>query len=353
MAPKLPSLDGLRAMSILLVLGAHAAATRGFPAEWAEVTKHVLVGELGVRVFFVISGFLITHLLLREEATRGTSSIPLFYARRALRILPVYFAFVAVFAVLDWRVPLGASADEYAAMLLFAKNFVPGHGINDHLWSLAVEEQFYLVWPLVLCLPRRGRLSAAGAALVLAPLWRIWAYSTHHETLYRAAPFSHMDSLMLGALAALLLQVQPDRLRGWLGRHTGWQRAAALAVVVAVQAAINHYLLARLTVPLGATLQALATAWFLLSVVCVHHGAVYRGLNHPAAVWLGGLSYGLYLWQQLFLCSPQVYHGNDFLLPSFPWNVLAALAAAWVSFQVLEKPLLAFRARLRPGTARG
>ncbi|MEI6078838.1 MAG: acyltransferase [Verrucomicrobiota bacterium] len=151
---KLPSLDGWRAVSIALVLLLHSSYTSGFPSKLDRIINGFDAGVLGVRFFFVISGFLITCLLLREHAETSVISLKHFYARRALRILPVYFFYLVVLGFLT-RYSQAPSA--WLANLTFTTNFFPTPFATTHFWSLAVEEQFYFLWPwsLVVVLNQR------------------------------------------------------------------------------------------------------------------------------------------------------------------------------------------------------
>lgn len=152
---RIPCLDGLRAISILLVLGFHASGTEGFPSsEWLRsLLRH---GGVGVDVFFVISGFLITLLLFREQDRTGRISLCKFYIRRSLRILPAMFAYLAFVALLQAMGIASLSTIDWVVALTYTANF---HGTFshsaqpiEHLWSLSVEEHFYLIWPPILVL---------------------------------------------------------------------------------------------------------------------------------------------------------------------------------------------------------
>src|SRR4051812_34868116 len=144
----LPSLDGLRAISIGLVLLGHLIGTRGFVQSMPLAND---AGLLGVRVFFVISGFLITSILLDELSRKGTIALPRFYFRRTMRLFPASYFLVGCIAVLaGWGIVRLESGDLTLA-ITYTTNFRTHRGWSlGHLWSLAVEEQFYLLWPLTL-----------------------------------------------------------------------------------------------------------------------------------------------------------------------------------------------------------
>src|SRR4051812_33530313 len=143
---RIPSLDGLRAISIAFVLFAHLAGTRNFPAS-RVVGKIVDFGALGVHVFFVISGYLITRLLLEELERRQRISLGRFYLRRTLRIFPPYYAFILALVAaqaLGWLQL--ASRDVMHAMTYTSNYYLERSWFTGHTWSLSVEEQFYLLW---------------------------------------------------------------------------------------------------------------------------------------------------------------------------------------------------------------
>ena len=170
---RIPSLDGLRAISILAVVVGHGVPIFG-------IQSHLMghLGNFGVRVFFLISGFLITTLLLKEWDATGGISIKNFYIRRALRIFPAFYVYVGVVGVLA---ALGL-IELYKGDMMHALTYTMNYHMKrawylNHIWSLAVEEQFYLLWPAALMLagPRRGRMGVA-AVLFLAPLIRLVMY---------------------------------------------------------------------------------------------------------------------------------------------------------------------------------
>ncbi|MDB6072774.1 MAG: putative acyltransferase, partial [Verrucomicrobiaceae bacterium] len=223
---RLPSLDGWRAISLVLVLGSHTAITAGTPPLAAKVLNRVFDGALGVRFFFVISGFLITWLMMVENQRTGTVSLRHFYVRRALRILPVYLVFLGVLAGLQWCTPLHQSAALWVGNLTFTTNFLYEPGMNGHqsahLWSLAVEEQFYLLWPVAF-LWLRGKeplkvacwLVGGAVAVVLLNRWleRLpEVMSTGLGRLFQEwSFFNSVDSLAMGCAAALLLGRYPQQ----------------------------------------------------------------------------------------------------------------------------------------------
>jgi peptidoglycan/LPS O-acetylase OafA/YrhL len=329
-AKRIPSLDGLRALSILLVLVGHLGYAEGFHSWWTDAYAHA-----GVRVFFVVSGYLITTLLLREREATGAISVGQFYLRRAWRILPVAYAYLTVVTISDhshlsWR-DLALSWG-YLASYAFAFGTLPWNLF--HLWSLSVEEQFYLVWPLITARRLRWAKRVAWAAVLLAPICRYWfdRRKLHLMTLFSFP--SVVDSLAIGCLIAL--GAVPLIRRVASARWGGLVWLVALLIPQATQVIGEHHRLFPLT-------QLYYTGWTLFNV-CVGAGILWaiaaqpKALNHWIPVWVGTLSYGLYIWQMPFM-NPEAHLG-------FPLNLMLAFAAASASYYLLEQPLLRVRDRL-------
>ncbi len=173
---RIPSLDGLRAIAILTVCLAHFGAMKDTP--FPHFTS---IGNLGVRVFFVISGMLITRLLLNERSRNGAISLKNFYIRRSLRIFPAMWCYVAVIAAL-WAVGIvSTTRTDILHSLTYTINYLPPprSWYFGHIWSLSVEEQFYLVWPAIVAITtRRQATLVVMTAIAVAPLLRILAWLT-------------------------------------------------------------------------------------------------------------------------------------------------------------------------------
>lgn len=328
-AQHLTGLDGIRAVAIGLVLLAHYGPAAALPA-WT-----ICEGPFGVTVFFVLSGYLITTLLLREEHANGRISLRLFYARRALRILPPAYVYLAVVAVLilvgvfppDWESVAGAA--------FFYRSFLPiDKGVEPagHFWSLSIEEQFYFVWPLALVLTSTSTRLLLAGFVVSVPLWRSGLSLWLTGTPYGGPPGEfHYDALMAGCLMALLEDAGcPLPRRGFWG-------LVALAVLIASFADVVKTSAVPTLLP---TLRYGCVAVVIAVAVRNPAGLWARLFELPPLAWMGRLSYSLYIWQQLF--APEI--GLD-----WPWFVglpLTFLAASG-SYYLLEKPLNELRKGLR------
>jgi len=278
------SLDGLRALSILAVIWHHTA-----PSWIAGAWVHA--GSQGVTLFFAISGFLITTLLVREWQRYGAIDIKAFYMRRALRIFPLYYGVLALYVALVWLVPHPGEAEAqfFDNLIYFATYtsniFVPleGRTIFYYAWSLATEEQFYLIWPTVMLLA--GSVARAAwplmGMLIAAVLGQSWGY----------AGWSVVSvSLLGGALLALLLN--SPRWFAWLARVLGGSGVGALILLA---------LLAVLTWLPEAPPWVLSLLCAALVGACVmreQHTLVGLLTWRPLA-YLGTISYGLYMLHML------------------------------------------------------
>jgi peptidoglycan/LPS O-acetylase OafA/YrhL len=332
-----PDIDGLRAIAVGAVILYHAKVP-GFSG-----------GFVGVDIFFVISGYLITRILMDEWAASGRLSIADFYIRRARRILPAYVAATLVTVLVGWFLltPAEYTAlfESAAASALFIANFYFADHMSYfqtaseqlpllHLWSLAVEEQFYIVWPIAAfavyrLVPPRFRIVVIGLALIVALMVTEWALRNKSTTMvFFWSPFRAWEFL----LGAILVMMPPPKL-GAL-----WSWLAAVAAAVCLVASIALY---RPGAPLfpgvAAALPCFGTA--LLIYVGMSKGA-------PSAVVLGAaplrgiglISYSLYLWHWPVFAYARVYLGRDLN----PLETSAAIAVSIVlaigSWKFIEGP---------------
>jgi peptidoglycan/LPS O-acetylase OafA/YrhL len=336
---RIASLDGLRALSILLVLTAHVPGTVGAPgAPW--VFRLFDLGNMGVRVFFVISGYLITGLLLREQERSGTISIPRFYFRRTLRIFPAYYVFLACVAVAAAHGVEELRPHDMLHAVTYTENYNADHSwVIGHAWSLSVEEQFYLMWPAVLLLSgaRLGMWIAAGFAAAV-PLVRVAVYyfapAWYPRTGYTFETVG--DAIAIGCLLAGL------RSQLWnLPRYRALLGSAWFWVVPAAVFAISSAARPRLQGLFGITLMNVGVALCIDWAIRNADGVVGRVLNCAPLVLIGQWSYSLYLWQQPFLDRASTTWWTR-----FPLNVGLAFTAALASYYLVERPCLNARKRI-------
>jgi peptidoglycan/LPS O-acetylase OafA/YrhL len=315
---RIPSLDGLRAVAISLVVLGH----------WAEVHYQSIVAgafaSLGRRIFFVLSGYLITTLMIKEYGKTSTIRLRRFYVRRAYRILPAAIAFMLPVFVIFWH---DLRWYHMAAAMFYVVNFDFTHPwFIGHLWSISVQEQFYFLWPSVLKKWYRYRVTIPVVVIVFAPIYRV---TCHFLGLHGRADETFpavADILAIGCLVAIF-ETQIPTIKGW------W---AALMICPVVLVPIHMGMLRFHTTPL------LLLVWWPalhLSIAGLLIHAVqkcYWVLNVEPVAWLGKISYGLYLWQQLFA------YGSH---PRPLYFVLLAVGMATASYYLLEQPMLRLRER--------
>ncbi|MET0566430.1 MAG: acyltransferase [Acidimicrobiia bacterium] len=329
-----PALDGLRGFAILFVLAAHS-----------NIVHVYVAGQVGVTLFFVLSGFLITYLLLDEVDETGGVDLKAFYGRRALRLLPALLVYLVGVAILVSVLGLGLPVwDMTWPPALYVANYVQIFGqdlyAHRHLWSLAVEEHFYLVWPVLVWLGATRRLKILGLVLVGLVAWRlgigvidaVWAYHSTDTNAY---------ALGIGCLLAAAYQ------RGWrirLHRRTAEAGVFVLLFLCLVPVRDLGHLY-----EVGVWLSPLAA---LVSALCIYAAVELRPafLEARGLRWFGGISYALYLWHAPLLQIPT--------LAASPLTRLTALGLAigiaWLSWTWIESPILKSRWRQRflPGSRR-
>jgi peptidoglycan/LPS O-acetylase OafA/YrhL len=344
---RIPCLDGWRAISISLVVFCHSHLVH-----WAGDLGRA-GGIAGVRFFFVISGFLITWLLLREEATTGRISLRNFYVRRILRIFPVYYTFLMVCWLLE---AFGVAnnmtnTSQWWLNVFFLANYGSCEGPTGVLWSLGVEEQFYLLWPLFfvgVCLFRRKVISFAIllATMVIAPVLRgltiVMGMDGTDILSHRFTFLHHMDMLAIGCLGALLIWHYP-RVLAYAGAKWKLFVPIGLISLFLPYAARDIQGLGIETV-FGPTLQAIGFLCLMLTSVSNPNLALFKPLQWAPVVWLGTISYSLYLWHAVFLTGQYFGDGDNFLVIfGLPISVLVA----GLSYHFLELPIVGLRRRFR------
>ncbi len=347
---RLPSLDGIRAFSLGLVVLGHLYAFLN-PNEsktlfWAIVANH----SLGVSIFFVVSGFLITLILQEEWHRTGSVSLASFYLRRAFRIWPAFYFFLACLWSLRAMGIVAIPNTELSFAALFLWNYLP-QGSSwwlSHTWSLAVEEQFYLLWPLALVFGGlRFCAKAVVVVIALSPLLRVGTFYAIPSLRPHLDWLGHcrMDSLMAGCGLALLWQT--DWLKAQLSKNASpWVVAVAAVYVFLGSPLLESVWGSYYRQTLGLTLESLSLAAIVGWLVFNPKTWIGTILNSRVAIYAGALSYSAYLWQQMFL-NP--YH-------TFQWhwtaNLLAVYLFSELSYRGIEKPFLKFRIRFLNATAR-
>ena len=345
---RIPGLDGLRALAILIVVAGHLNVRfEHEPAHQSLLWKMAGSGGIGVDVFFVLSGYLITTLLVREFERNGRIALGSFYLRRAFRILPAFYLYVGAIALL---VPLAGwmvSAKEFLLAGLFLYDYapLPHPWLVGHLWSLAVEEQFYIFWPVLLgtCLVRWGRHGAIRVALGLIVFGAAMrAYDEHFayvRFLGRDFMMLHtrVDTLMFGCLFALC-----SGLPRFEAVYTKFKRFWWVAPLwfLAGGNILTRFGGLNFRLSPGMTLNGLAIAFFILYVARSPESWLGRTLAWRPFAYLGVISYSMYLWQEIFT-APE----NTSWTGRMPGMLLCIAVAPVLSYELVERPVLTLRAR--------
>ena len=331
---RLPSLDGLRAFSIILVCVGHIAGTIGAPDFLLPFHN---LGNFGVKIFFVISGFLITYLLLLEREKTGGINLKQFYIRRTFRLFPAFYFFVACMAIAHYVGWIELWPGDLFHAATYTMNY--HHERNwwlNHSWSLAVEEQFYLLWPLLLLLI--GKLNARKTAVIavcLVPFIRalMW-YGFEASPSAMIREFQAVaDALATGCVLAYFYKDGYETPR-WLKSLWFYLIPFSMFVIPLVMMKLSPALF----YIGGQSVINICAAAIIWRFMVVREGLPFKILNCAPAVWLGALSYSLYLWQEPFLNSwVQDWYA------SWPLNIVLTFSFAIFSYYVIEKPFLNLR----------
>ncbi len=335
-----------------MVLLSHAEGTlaSGYSG-WLYPLAWFSNGEYGVEIFFVLSGYLITSILVREYDAIGKLDIKAFYCRRILRIFPAFYLFLFFIAVLDWMGVLRISGTEFAFACAHLINYgqaivlafkLPDPGTPDywfigHFWSLSMEEQFYWMWPLTLLFLLRTRWYGILAAVILAmPLIRFSSYSLFPGLRGQLIMMLHTasDGIFSGCLLAICLARLPRLSRKLL--LSPWAVGGLAVYVYGIDPMLGRVMPSGFGIVLGTTL-ALGAMTLMIANVLLQEGDTWyqRLLGSAALVFLGRISYSVYLWQQVFL-TPL----NTTFFGKWPVNLAAAVVAGWLSYRYVECPFL-------------
>ncbi|MBL0159485.1 MAG: acyltransferase [Bryobacterales bacterium] len=334
---RIPSLDGLRAISIVLVLLGHLVGTQNFP-NW--IHPPASLASLGVRVFFVISGFLITSLLLKEWEKTGSISLRQFYLRRAFRIFPAFYLYIGVVAVLVGAGWFAVLDGDFLHALTYTMNYHHPHGWPlAHLWSLAVEEQFYLIWPALFLLAGPGRaMKVAAGVILVSPFLRLgtWQLFESLRPTYGQQFEAVADALASGCLFAGVY----NSLGAW-EKYQQFLRSRWFWVAPVILGMLPFLDKPRIQMFAGQTVMNLCILLIIERMVRYPETAAAKVLNLAPLRFVGVLSYSLYLWQQIFLNR----HSTSWIA-AFPMNLVFALALAVSSYYFVERPFLRLKEKL-------
>ena len=344
--PRIRTLDGWRGIAILMVIAYHSAYGSRFAGQlWANL------GCLGVDIFFVVSGYIITLRFLEEREKTCSIDLRGFYARRAFRILPLVCTYLLTLSVLSlWVNLVDFHPSEILGSLFFFRNYQlaanPQGFYTTHFWSLSIEEHFYLLWPaLLFLLGNRRAVWFAAIGATLCGIWRFFDCTHPDSWIGRMLPGSdpwlrqirtdaRFDGLLFGCAVAILLTRPP--VRSFIFRNFPKETPLLAAMLLALNIqrtdawpTLSSYLL---------------VALMLASTLVVEEGLAHKWLNSRLLTWVGTISYSAYIWQELFLTRPVPYSPFG-SLGFFPLNLICVFIVSALSFYFIERPCIALGKR--------
>lgn len=345
MAGRVKELDGLRAVAVSMVVLGHCNSVLLAEGHSLWLPFRIMGdGFTGVLIFFVLSGFLITRILLAEIRQTGTLSLTRFYWHRAVRILPASYTYIIVTCIIAAFGIAQISVSQVVTATLHMWNYKSVLGVTGppqgeqtlgHFWSLALEEQFYWVWPILILLISRHRFRFLMVVILAMPIVRVVSYVLFPDLRDHLSSMFHtaIDPIAMGALLACF----EDRAAIWASRVSN-RMIAAIVVLLFVVAPLMRILLRGMwTITYGATIESAAAA-ALIAVLA------YRPDNWTAKItrlrpfqYIGMISFSLYLWQQMFCIKGAPFESSFYI------SVPAAIVAASISFYAIERPTRRWR----------
>jgi peptidoglycan/LPS O-acetylase OafA/YrhL len=341
---RITSLDGLRGIAVLFVLVHHFGLHL---PNWLDC------GPVAPNIFFLLSGYLITRSLMKMQRRPESGQIFSFHVRRLVRLLPALYAMLAV----GWLTGLSEFREGWTWHVAFLTNIQmtiqdDWSGIASHLWSLSTQEQFYILWPLILLLPARWLLPSLLMAFVGATLFRITCLQAGSTDFFRwfLLPGS-LDAFAAGGIVAWIALTRKDGLI--IPPRWRWPFLSivlgcwSLARTLRTDYGSNSHYIACID-----TLETLVFAGLLIELLQYKGSLLSRAFSNRPLCFLGRISYGLYLWHMLILFSV------DPLLDTFGWNAQAhpflrcgaliscSIVVAWISWILLEKPFIIWGQKL-------
>ena len=341
---KLPSLDGLRALAVLLVICHHLNVPYSPDGR-------------GVLTFFVLSGFLITWMMLKESETTGNVSIRNFYVRRVLRIFPGFYVFLILAFAAQWKTEGGMSGTilgDYLSAFTYTSNYrfaLMPHIKHAcwHTWALAMEEQFYLLWPCFFVAFQKDLRKLTHlliAAIVLVDVYRVVLFFKFHvnENWLERAFDTRVDHILIGCLLAVLMK-RGALLRFWnFVTARTWISLVSVALIV-LSIAMDFRLHLPYKFAVGFVVDPLLTAILLVQVIVLGNTWLWGWLNWRVVRYLGQVSYGMFLYHMMANRLVLNVFGRHSLWIHVPVVTACAAVLGACSFHLVEKRFLRLKSR--------
>lgn len=340
------NLDGFRGIAILTVIVSHALFSTSL-SKW-------LIGNVGVEIFFVLSGFLITTLLLKEKIKNGKISFKKFYIRRCLRILPGAYLFLSVLVLLNFAFNLKVSLASVLAAAFYVKNLplnYVGNWSDAHFWTLSIEEQFYLIFPFLLIYSFKNYVRVLIFLILSIPILQFIGYHNigifHTNYLLHKATFllivlfgNGATSILIGSLLSILM------FKGLTpGVNTNKYRFLSLILfIIAMIFRVCFDILP--STYLTSTTFSLAVAFVIFLSISNENDFLGNLLKSKILIKLGVLSYSIYIWQQLFLYQQPWQHLFKYS-NSLLFNIPALFIVAYISYHFYEVQFLKLKRKFK------
>jgi peptidoglycan/LPS O-acetylase OafA/YrhL len=341
--------DGIRAVSILMVLITHLGVLSLLPnTTWYEYRFSALVsGTTGVTIFFTISGFLITQILLNEYNLKGKINLKNFFLKRILRLLPPYLLLLTTIFILIQFNYLEKNYGSLVFSFFYLMNFAPDKYYMvelGHTWSLAVEEQFYLIWPFVIQLFKKGQIFIFTTSIILVSIIAVCFFEPFVLE-FRSTSFSFSNPsrwlipaiapIAIGCSSAAILIYKNDKINTLLNN-------SYIAFIISTLFFMSPLFLPINLFKFYSIIQSFGVSIFLIWIVLNQNAKITNILELKPLRYIGKISYGLYVYQGLFLTTGPT---NKLLIQTFPLNIILTLFTAIVSYHFVENKFAEIKKR--------
>jgi peptidoglycan/LPS O-acetylase OafA/YrhL len=339
--------DSLRGVSIIFVLLTHLGLRRLLPDTFfvQERIWKIISGTTGVQIFFTLSGFLITRILLHEYHEFKDINFTYFYKRRFLRLLPPLIAFYITIAILMHLKVIDSTGYGLLFSFFYLYNFVPNKfytGELGHTWSLALEEQYYLIWPFVISFLNKKTASVLIFLVLLACVISVYLYPELIITKgYRSERWfiPAVAPIMVGSFFAWLINKQDPLYSNYFTNEKTTIWAGLILFLFPLYTPILE---------LSFVIQSIGVSIILIWIMYNQESKLTCILSNRPLTYIGTISYGIYVYQGLFLRTGP---SGDLWIQQFPQNIILTLLTATLSFHFLEKPVLRLKRKYNRTTA--